>query len=238
MSCARCFAARAAMVLLVAASGCGLDGPAPSDKAGAGAGAGPTVPASASASFDNLKKIGRAFQNYASTYSNAFPPAATVDNGTPPCSWRVKLLPFLEEDSLYRQYRMDEPWDSPHNLEIAKQMPKVYQTPVGLTTARLAIWCSAARTRALTATKTSHWRLSATAPKTRSCVSRRGPTKPFLGLSPKTCLLIQLIRSPPWARYLETDFLPSWPTAKYFVSKLITPRSRLSSRLMASNLLI
>ncbi len=73
-----------------------------------------------------MKQIGVAMQNYASTYSNAFPSA---EGGKPPISWRVRLLPFLDYDALYKKYHFKEPWDSPYNLEWAKDMPKVYQTP-------------------------------------------------------------------------------------------------------------
>jgi hypothetical protein len=119
----RFLAAGAAIILLVVVLGCGMDGPAPSGKSAAGGDSG------SAASKENIKKIGLAFQNYASTYASALPPAAIVKNGKPYSSWRVRLLPFLEEDKLYRQYHLNEPWDSPHNLEVAKTMPKVYQSP-------------------------------------------------------------------------------------------------------------
>lgn len=41
-------------------------------------------------------------------------------------SWRVRLLPFLEERELYHQFRLDEPWDSEHNRALISQMPDVY----------------------------------------------------------------------------------------------------------------
>jgi hypothetical protein len=37
-------------------------------------------------------------------------------------SWRVKLLPYLEQDHLYRQFKLNEPWDSPHNQALLKEM--------------------------------------------------------------------------------------------------------------------
>jgi hypothetical protein len=131
---ARLFHFTAPIMLLIAASGCGLDGPAPTGRRGGGENQG-AAPASAAtsasneASTKNLRAIGQAMQNYASTFSNAFPPSASTRNGKPYCSWRVKILPFLDEGALYKQYHMNEPWDSPHNLELAKTTPKVYQTP-------------------------------------------------------------------------------------------------------------
>jgi RNA polymerase sigma factor (sigma-70 family) len=45
-------------------------------------------------------------------------------------SWRVALLPFLEQDALFREFRLNEPWDSPHNKKLLAKMPKVF-APVG-----------------------------------------------------------------------------------------------------------
>ena len=44
-------------------------------------------------------------------------------SGKPLLSWRVHLLPFLEENELYEQFKLDEPWDSPHNIKLLDQMP-------------------------------------------------------------------------------------------------------------------
>ena len=44
-------------------------------------------------------------------------------------SWRVHLLPFLEQNNLYEQFHLDEPWDSPHNLTLITLMPEYYQHP-------------------------------------------------------------------------------------------------------------
>jgi hypothetical protein len=47
------------------------------------------------------------------------------------------ILPFIEYDNLYRQFRLDEPWDSPHNKALLKQMPRTY-APVGPNAAKPA----------------------------------------------------------------------------------------------------
>jgi hypothetical protein len=44
-------------------------------------------------------------------------------------SWRVALLPFLGEKNLYKQFRLDEPWDGPHNKKLLAKMPQVYAPP-------------------------------------------------------------------------------------------------------------
>lgn len=44
-------------------------------------------------------------------------------------SWRILLLPYLEGQNLYDQYRFDEPWDGPNNRKLVSQIPSVYQCP-------------------------------------------------------------------------------------------------------------
>ncbi|HEV3448193.1 MAG TPA: sigma-70 family RNA polymerase sigma factor, partial [Gemmataceae bacterium] len=41
-------------------------------------------------------------------------------------SWRVALLPFLEQDALFKEFHLNEPWDSPHNKKLLAKMPNVY----------------------------------------------------------------------------------------------------------------
>src|SRR6185437_7001956 len=44
-------------------------------------------------------------------------------------SWRVAILPFIEEDALYKRFHLDEPWDSPHNRTLIPLMPKIFASP-------------------------------------------------------------------------------------------------------------
>jgi hypothetical protein len=67
--------------------------------------------------------------NYHSTY-DVFPPQAVLDpDGKKLLSWRVLLLPYLEQQSLYSQFHLDEPWDSPTNRPLVEQMPPTYRCP-------------------------------------------------------------------------------------------------------------
>jgi hypothetical protein len=61
----------------------------------------------------------------------ALPQAALVDlkNRQPLLSWRVALLPYLEQDELYRQFKLNEPWDSEHNKKLIAKMPRIYAIP-------------------------------------------------------------------------------------------------------------
>jgi prepilin-type processing-associated H-X9-DG protein len=80
-------------------------------------------------SSNNLKQMAIAMHNYHSTY-NAFPPAAiTGKDDKPLLSWRVAILPFVEQDALYNEFKLDEPWDSANNKKLLEKMPRVYMTP-------------------------------------------------------------------------------------------------------------
>lgn len=58
------------------------------------------------------------------------PPAAIHDqHGKPLLSWRVRILPHLEQGDLYKEFHLDEPWDSPHNLRLLPRMPPTYALP-------------------------------------------------------------------------------------------------------------
>jgi len=58
------------------------------------------------------------------------PAAAICDKtGQPLLSWRVALLPYLEQNQLYQRFRLDEPWDSPNNKKLLPLMPKIYELP-------------------------------------------------------------------------------------------------------------
>ena len=78
---------------------------------------------------NNLKQIALAMHNYHSA-NNAFPrPASLDEKGKPLLSWRVAILPYLEQQELYDKFKLDEPWDSPHNKALLKEMPPVYPVP-------------------------------------------------------------------------------------------------------------
>src|SRR5262249_8721157 len=53
------------------------------------------------------------------------------DDGRPLYSWRVLLLPLIGEEALYNDFHLDEPWDSPHNIELVSRMPVTYAPPPG-----------------------------------------------------------------------------------------------------------
>jgi hypothetical protein len=77
-------------------------------------------------SINNLRQILLAFHNFHDTMG--FMPPATIysQDGKPLLSWRVAILPYIEEDKLYKQFKLDEPWDGPNNKKLLEKMPKVY----------------------------------------------------------------------------------------------------------------
>ncbi len=75
---------------------------------------------------NNLKQLALAMHNYNSTYGT-FPPAAHTDkDGKPLLSWRVMILPYIEGAELYKEFKLDEPWDGPNNKKLLERMPKVF----------------------------------------------------------------------------------------------------------------
>jgi hypothetical protein len=77
-------------------------------------------------SMYNLKFFGLAMHNFLNAHGT-FPPAVIRGkDGKRLLSWRVSLLPYLEQAELYNRFHLDEPWDSPHNKALLKEMPDVY----------------------------------------------------------------------------------------------------------------
>jgi hypothetical protein len=86
--------------------------------------------AAAASSANNLKQIALAMHNYSDVNNGTMPPAAVCDKtGKPLLSWRVLILPYVEEEKLFKEFKLDEPWDSDHNKKLIARMPKVYAIP-------------------------------------------------------------------------------------------------------------
>jgi prepilin-type processing-associated H-X9-DG protein len=78
---------------------------------------------------NNMKQMGLAFHNFHDA-NGGFPASAIVDkDGKPLLSWRVAILPFIEQQELYNKFKLDEPWDSPNNKALIAQMPNIYACP-------------------------------------------------------------------------------------------------------------
>jgi len=94
--------------------------------------------------INNLKQIGLAFHNYHATCRN-FPPgftsqAATTDGPSlgPGWGWGAYLLPYLEQDNVYRQISLGNPITHASNAQARVQSVKLFlcpsDSPTSLTT--------------------------------------------------------------------------------------------------------
>ena len=84
-------------------------------------------------SSNNLKQIVLGMHNYLDA-NGSLPPGAVCDKtGKPLLSWRVLILPYIEGEALYKEFKLDEPWDSDHNKKLIAKMPKTYANPSSTT---------------------------------------------------------------------------------------------------------
>jgi hypothetical protein len=83
-------------------------------------------------SEQNMRDLVMALRKYSEEDPERRLPSAAITNpeGQPVLSWRVALLPYLGEKELLKEFRLAEPWDSPHNLRLLPRMPKIYASPL------------------------------------------------------------------------------------------------------------
>jgi hypothetical protein len=80
-------------------------------------------------SMKNLMSLALGMHEYLDQYG-LFPPAAILNkSGKALLSWRVLILPHVGEEKLFREFKLHEPWDSPHNRKLLSRMPAVYAAP-------------------------------------------------------------------------------------------------------------
>lgn len=78
---------------------------------------------------DQLKRIGEALHDYHDTYQ-MFPPAnASPTTNLDDFTWRVLILPYLDQASTYNQINFQESWDSPKNKSILAALPAPFDSP-------------------------------------------------------------------------------------------------------------
>ena len=76
-------------------------------------------------SLNNLKQIMLAIHNYHDA-NNRLPADIRDKDGKAVLGWRVAILPYLMQDAVHGQFKLDEPWDSETNLKMLQQIPAVY----------------------------------------------------------------------------------------------------------------
>ena len=76
----------------------------------------------------SMRLVAQAVEAYHQHFGRPVPERIVADDGTPWHSWRVLILPFLGEEKLAAAYRWDEPWNGPHNSQLAQYRPWHYRT--------------------------------------------------------------------------------------------------------------
>lgn len=87
---------------------------------------GPITEEQLQASANNLKQILIAIHCHADAFNVVPNNVLDAKGAKPQLSWRVHLLPYLEEENLYKEFKLDEPWDSDNNKKLIEKMPKVF----------------------------------------------------------------------------------------------------------------
>lgn len=151
---------------------------------------------------NSLKQIGLALHNYHDKH-NCFPPAVVLGpDGKTPHSWRVELLPFLGAEALYKQYRQDEPWDSPHNKALLARIPAVYRSPL----------------TASDTTDTAYFVMTGPNTAFREKPSQKGiPIREITDGTSNTIAVVEAKRSIPWTKPedIPADFTQPLPLGGY-----------------------
>lgn len=76
--------------------------------------------------LNSLKQIALAMHNFHGVYGYFPPQSLSSEDGKKLLSWRVLILPYLDQAELYQKFRLDEPWDSEHNIKLAAEIPFAY----------------------------------------------------------------------------------------------------------------
>jgi prepilin-type processing-associated H-X9-DG protein len=67
----------------------------------------------------NLRMIGLGLQAYYNAHGYFPPPYVADATGKPIHSWRTLVLPFLDNQDLFEEFKLDEPWGEPNNRKLA-----------------------------------------------------------------------------------------------------------------------
>ena len=79
---------------------------------------------------NNLKQLGLAMHIHHDAFGYLPPQGGVVAKEKGGLSWRVHLLPYIEQDNLYKQFKLDEPWDSENNKKLIDKMPPTFASPL------------------------------------------------------------------------------------------------------------
>ncbi len=152
-----------------------------------------------SVTLGHMQQLGLALLNHHDEHQ-AFPVVGVDAAGVgPQLSWRVHVLPYLEEQALYEQFHRDEPWDSPHNKTLIDKMPELFHSP-----------SASGLPQGYTLYQ------AVTGPETAFSSGRRGPIfRDMLDVSSGGLLLVEVDedRAVPWTKPDDWEYDPSDPQA-------------------------
>lgn len=85
------------------------------------------APITATTTSNRMKQFALGFHNYESAYQ-AFPTYLNMakTKAKSGLSWRVHILPFIGFNELYQEFKLNEAWNSPHNIKLLPKMPAIY----------------------------------------------------------------------------------------------------------------
>jgi hypothetical protein len=190
-------ARRAASLLLALGASLAVALLAPSGKAGPAAQAKGAGGIARTEALDRLKRVALAFWHYYDDHGEFPPSALRSKDGKALLSWRVLLLPYLGEAKLFREFKLAEPWDSPHNKKLLARMPKDFEPVRG-------------------AAKDSHatpWQVF-TGPGTLFEASRACRIQDITDGTSNTLLVVEAARPVPWTKPEDLPYDPKRPLPK------------------------
>ena len=80
-------------------------------------------------SQNNLKQHGLAVHSFAEFNHNRLPNDSFTRDGRPLHSWQTILLPYLDQDDLFKKMKFDQPWNHPNNFESINTQLRIFQHP-------------------------------------------------------------------------------------------------------------
>ena len=153
---------------------------------------------------NNFKQIALAMHSYNDTYSRLPTHAAYDKNGKPMLSWRVAILPFLEEQKLYDQFHLDEPVGQPEqhsasraDSEMLRDAGAPWKTPPGHTFYRVFVSSPAVHPQAAF-TKGVPTRIPGSIPDGTA----------------NTILVVEAAEAVPWTKPEDLEYDPNGPLPK------------------------
>ncbi len=79
---------------------------------------------------NQLRNLFFALSSFELTHKH-YPAGIVGPDGNLGLSWRVAILPYMDDEAakLYKEFKLAEAWDSPHNKKLLTRMPKLFATP-------------------------------------------------------------------------------------------------------------